>query len=77
MLFLVVTVDENTSLCRSPSIDEVQNALQSIPMDSSPNPDGFSTSFFTLAWDIVKDDLVEMANDFFLGSTFFYFLQCY
>ncbi|XP_042944792.1 uncharacterized protein LOC122278673 [Carya illinoinensis] len=70
LLSSVVTDAENEALCRLPSEEEVYRALRSIPMDSSPGPDGFSAAFFYLAWDIVKVDLVDMAKEVFEGNPF-------
>lgn len=42
LLVSSVTMKENLSLCKTPSIEEVKNALWSIPLDSSPGLDGFS-----------------------------------
>ncbi|XP_042974708.1 uncharacterized protein LOC122306346 [Carya illinoinensis] len=71
LLSSVVTDAENEVLCRLPSEEEVYRALRSIPMDSSPGPDGFSATFFYLAWDIVKADLVDMAKEVFEGQSIF------
>lgn len=66
----VISMEENEILSVVPSMNEVKNSLWSIPVDRSPGPDGFSASFFVLAWDIVKDDLLEMAKDFLWGNHF-------
>lgn len=74
LIMPVVSNEENEALCAVPTLEEVRNALWSIPSDGSPGSDGFSASFFMMTWEIVKDDLVEMAQDFFSGqpvSTFF------
>ena len=55
-------------------MEEVREALWSIPQGGSPGPDGFSTSFFILAWEVVKQDILDMAKEFFDGiplTTFF------
>ncbi|KAG6730863.1 hypothetical protein I3842_01G100500 [Carya illinoinensis] len=70
----IITEDDNQFLCRVPNLMEVKEALWSIPQDSSPGPDGFSTSFFHHAWDIIKEDLLMLAIEFFEGkplTTFF------
>ncbi|XP_042964506.1 uncharacterized protein LOC122298703 [Carya illinoinensis] len=70
LLSPVVTNAKNDALCRLPSEEEVYRAIRSIPMDSSPGPDGFSAAFFSLAWDIVKADIVDMAKEVFEGNPF-------
>ncbi|KAF8405073.1 hypothetical protein HHK36_009970 [Tetracentron sinense] len=46
---------------------EVKEALLSIPKHSSPGPDGFGSGFFSSCWELVKDDVVEAAKEFFSG----------
>lgn len=62
-------------LCKPPTLEELKNALWSIPQDSSSlGLDGFSASFFMHSWDIIKAVLAAMAEDFFEGkslTTFF------
>ncbi|KAG2696928.1 hypothetical protein I3760_07G082800 [Carya illinoinensis] len=66
----VVSREDNEALCAVPTLHELKQSLWSIPVDGSPSPcpDNFLASFFMLAWDIVKDDLLEMAKDFFEGQ---------
>lgn len=74
LLVSVIMEVENEALLAKPSMEEVKDALWSIPLDSSPGPDGFSAIFFVLAWDIVKQDILEVAVGIFEGqplSTFF------
>ncbi|XP_022893966.1 uncharacterized protein LOC111408437 [Olea europaea var. sylvestris] len=63
----VIVATDNVSLCKMPGLEEVKEALWSTPSDSSPGPDGFSASFFVHAWDIVKEDLLEVVKEFFGG----------
>lgn len=46
---------------------ELKNALESIPKNSSPDPDGFDSSFFIACWEIIKEDLLDATKDFFSG----------
>lgn len=64
----VVSEEENTALCRAPSEMEVRDAILSIPRNSSPGPDGFGSVFFQDCWNIVKEEVIEAARDFFAGS---------
>ncbi|XP_042958231.1 uncharacterized protein LOC122293850 [Carya illinoinensis] len=61
----VITADENLMLCSSPSMDEIKDALFSIPIDSSLGPDGFGSGFFRSCWEIVKANLLEAVSEFF------------
>ncbi|KAK1587186.1 hypothetical protein Q3G72_010418 [Acer saccharum] len=60
--------DDNDFLCSIPTEEEVKRAVFSIPMDSSPGPDGFGSEFYMSCWDIVKDDVMDAAVDFFQGT---------
>ncbi|KAK1578519.1 hypothetical protein Q3G72_030865 [Acer saccharum] len=57
--------DDNDFLCSIPTEEEVKRAVFSIPKDSSPGPDGFGSEFYMSCWDIVKDDVMDAAVDFF------------
>ncbi|XP_035545570.1 uncharacterized protein LOC118348292 [Juglans regia] len=47
----VINVEDCTCLCRTPSLDEVKEALSSIPINSSPGSDGFGAGWFKLNTD--------------------------
>ncbi|XP_042942688.1 uncharacterized protein LOC122276858 [Carya illinoinensis] len=61
--------EENDNLLQLPSIQEVKEAMFSIPVDSSPGPDGFGSGFYRACWDIVEDDVVAAVRDFFIGNS--------
>ncbi|XP_022870746.1 uncharacterized protein LOC111389988 [Olea europaea var. sylvestris] len=63
----VITAADNVSLCKTLGLEEVKEALWSIPSDSSLGLDGFSANFFVHAWDIIQDYLLEVAKEFFGG----------
>ncbi|KAG6671754.1 hypothetical protein I3842_16G020500 [Carya illinoinensis] len=65
----VITPDENLDICKAPTLEEMKDALFSIPIESSPGPDDFGSGFFRFCWNIVKDDLLEAINDFFINSS--------
>lgn len=65
-----VRESENLNLCRSPTEQEIKDALFDIPINSSPDPDGFTSSFFQHCWDFIQTNLVEAVRDFFAGSAF-------
>lgn len=60
--------EDNDALCCPLEEDEVKNALGSIPIHSSPGPDGFGSRFYLSCWELVKGDLVESAKDIFSGD---------
>ncbi|KAG2696272.1 hypothetical protein I3760_07G050900 [Carya illinoinensis] len=59
--------EENANLLQLPSIQEVKEAMFSIPVDSSPGPDGFGSGFYKACWDIVEVDVVATVRELFLG----------
>jgi hypothetical protein len=46
------------------SVFEIKEAIDDMPADKAPGPDGFSVSFFRSCWDIIKDDLIRAINAF-------------
>ncbi|XP_035540358.1 uncharacterized protein LOC118344262 [Juglans regia] len=62
-----ISDEENLWLCAVPSELEVKQAVFSIPKNSSPGPDGFGSGFYMSCWDIIKEDVVAAAGDFFRG----------
>ncbi|XP_042970644.1 uncharacterized protein LOC122303096 [Carya illinoinensis] len=69
LLGVEMSTDQNSDLCLLPSEEEVKDAVFSIPQQSSPGPDGFGSSFYISCWQIVNEEVVEAARDFFAGST--------
>ncbi|KAF8406683.1 hypothetical protein HHK36_008774 [Tetracentron sinense] len=67
LLDKVIADEDNFFLCNEPTELEVKEALLSIPKHSSPGPDGFGSGFFSSCWELVKDDVVEAAKEFFSG----------
>ncbi|KAF5441980.1 hypothetical protein F2P56_037074 [Juglans regia] len=60
----VITAEESALLCDIPSIDEVKKALDSIPSNSAPGPDGFGAGFFKSSWDIIKIESMSTVEEF-------------
>lgn len=64
-----ISVEENDTLIRDPTEEELKAALLAIPKNSTPGPDGFGSHFFIACQDFVKKDLLEAAKEFFQGVT--------
>jgi hypothetical protein len=43
---------------------EVQEAINDMPSDKAPGPDGFTGLFFKKCWDIIKHDLMRVVDRF-------------
>jgi len=43
---------------------EVLNAINDMPSDKVPGPDGFTGLFFKKCWDIIKPDLMRVITHF-------------
>ncbi|XP_042986314.1 uncharacterized protein LOC122314764 [Carya illinoinensis] len=61
----VISDEENASLLCAPSLEEVYDALSSIPVNSAPGPDGFGSGFYKSCWEVVKNDLWKAVLEFF------------
>ena len=55
----------NSMLKVIPSLEEIFLALNSLPRDKAPSPDGFLTLFFQVYWDVVKKDVIKAVQEFF------------
>ncbi|XP_042978955.1 uncharacterized protein LOC122309511 [Carya illinoinensis] len=66
----VIDAGENSSLCQDPSMEEIKNALFSIPIDSGLGLDSFGSDFYRVCWDFIKDDLLEAVIEFFHTKSF-------
>lgn len=55
---------ENTFLESSFSMDEVRNAIWSCDSNKSPGPNGFNFAFFKDNWEMLKDEVMLMMNEF-------------
>ena len=62
----LVSEQSNTILTALPSNSEIHNAVFSLSRDSSPGPDGFGAYFYQIYWDIIKKDMIQAVQEFFL-----------
>ena len=58
----LITTEDNTMLTAPTSLEELMDTVFGMSEQSAPGPDGFSGKFFHAAWDIIKLDLLEVAN---------------
>jgi hypothetical protein len=59
-----VNEEDNTSLLKPFSEDEINNVIWMMEPDKAPGPDGFSIHFYRICWDIIKADLFRMIKNF-------------
>lgn len=61
----LIANSEREAFTSEPTEEEVQMAVFRIPCDSAPGPYGIYPSFYQVCWDVVKEDLVLAAKEFF------------
>eukprot|EP00253_Pinus_taeda_P010390 PITA_10390 len=59
----VVTSEQNWALSREITLEEVEEAVRSMPNDKAPGPDGFTINFYKACWNIVKQDVWDVVED--------------
>eukprot|EP00253_Pinus_taeda_P027896 PITA_27896 len=59
----VVTKDQNLALLKEISMEEVEEAVKSMPNDKAPGPDGFTIKFFKACWKTIKIEIWEVVED--------------
>ncbi|XP_027082422.1 uncharacterized protein [Coffea arabica] len=64
----IVSEQENEALQQVPTEEEVKKVIFQMNGESSLGPDGFTGSFFTSCWEIVKGDVCRAVWDFFAGA---------
>ncbi|XP_035540286.1 uncharacterized protein LOC118344249 [Juglans regia] len=69
-----ISEQENSSLCALPSIQDIKETVFSIPVDSSPGPDGFTSGFYKISWWLIEGMWWKQCGIFsegvnYLGST--------
>ncbi|KAG5624658.1 hypothetical protein H5410_009876 [Solanum commersonii] len=65
-----ISQEEQDSLQRPFSEDEVLNIIKQCDGDKAPGPDGFTMSFFKVCWEILKEDLMQTIHNFHQKETF-------
>ena len=59
----------NQVLLRIATEEEVRQALFMMHPEKVPGPEGMTTLFFQHSWHVIKKDVVEMVNNFFVTGT--------
>ena len=61
----LVSDEENSSLIRCPSMDEIKDTVFRMDANSAPGPDGFTGLFYQTFWDVVNLDVCSAVQSFF------------
>lgn len=64
----VISEEQNTDLCRLPTLVEIKIVVFNLKTDSAPGSDGYTCKFYQACWEIIKFDLLEAILDFFSGN---------
>eukprot|EP00253_Pinus_taeda_P033845 PITA_33845 len=58
-----INSDQNWALCRKITLGEVEEAVNSMPKDKAPGPDGFTINFYKACWHIIKQKVWDVVGD--------------
>jgi len=59
----MVTLEQNETLMRPMTQEEVDQATKSMPLGKAPGPDGFTTDLFHHCWDLVRKESWEVVEE--------------
>jgi hypothetical protein len=62
-----VSEEENEVLVAPFSEEEVKMAVFDTEHNKAPGPDGFPVEFYQFFWDVVKQDLMSLFHEFYMG----------
>lgn len=65
---ILVNTEDNNTLLKPFSEEEISKIVWSMDSDKAPGPNGFSIHFYILCWDIIKIDLLRMIQGFMRKS---------
>lgn len=60
--------EDNEYLTKSFTEEEVKKVIFDMKENTTPGPDGFSVTFYKNCWEIIKDEFMQMVNDFYMGA---------
>ena len=60
----LVSEENNVSLMKSFTEEEIRNVVWDMESDKAPGPDGFYFHFYKVCWNIIKTDLLIMVKSF-------------
>jgi hypothetical protein len=63
-----LSAEDNNWMTRPFTEEEVKETVFGMNEDSALGPDGFGVAFYKKCWNIIKGELLEMVNDFYMGN---------
>jgi hypothetical protein len=63
-----VNMQENYELTKPFSEEEIKYALFQMDKNKAVGPNGLPVEFFQVCWTIIKSDILELFEDFYLGN---------
>ena len=60
----VITDDHNQLLLHPISLQEVELAMKQLQEGKAPSPDGFTSNFFHRFWDVIKEEVWQVVEEF-------------
>lgn len=63
-----LSTSQARDIVRPFTLEEIRLALWGMNDNASPGPDGFGPAFYKVNWNLVKDDLLNLLNDFHCGK---------
>ena len=60
----LVTGENNEMLIKPIGMQEVEEAVNQMALGKSLGPDGFTSNFFHFFWDLVKEDVLEIVEEY-------------
>ena len=66
--FKTLTHEQQAALISEFSTDEIEEAVKSCDGSKAPGPDGFNFKFIHSAWEVIKNDIFGIVNDFWQSA---------
>ena len=63
-----LSMADNEMLNRTFTEEEVKKSVFEMKENTAPGPNGFGVTFYKKCWNLIKGELMEMINDFYLGN---------
>jgi hypothetical protein len=70
-----VSQEKNDLIIRPFTCEEIRGVIFQMKHIKAPGPDGFSAEFYQVCWEIIKDDLMELFQEFHNGNLPLYSLN--